>query len=79
MRDSSYIYAISRTIITSVIRRIPMAKNGPKGHGRKGRIKQRSQLLNPRTKRYIARDASTGRFMNVKSDHAPFKDIRIER
>lgn len=56
-----------------------MAKNGPKGHGRTGRIKQRSQTFNPKTKRYIERDAKTGRFINVKADRAPFKDIRVEK
>jgi hypothetical protein len=56
-----------------------VAKNGPIGHGRIGRIKQRSQVLNPKTKRYVERDTKTGRFMNVKSDHAPFKDVRIEK
>jgi len=56
-----------------------MAVNGPKGHGRIGRIKQRSQVLNTTTKRYVERDTKTGRFMNVKSDHAPFKDVKIEK
>ena len=56
-----------------------MAKNGPKGHGRIGRIKNRSQTLNPHTNRYIERDTKTGQFVNVKSDHAPFKDVTIER
>lgn len=56
-----------------------MAKNNEKGHGRVGRIKQRSQTFNPKTKRYIERDAKTGRFINVKSDRAPFKDVRVEK
>ncbi len=56
-----------------------MAKNGPKGHGRVGRIKQRSQVLNPKTKRYTERDTKTGKFINVKSDRAPFKDVRVEK
>ncbi len=56
-----------------------MAKNGPKGHGRVGRIKQRSQVLNPKTKRYVERDTKTCRFINVKSDRAPFKDVRVEK
>lgn len=56
-----------------------MAKNGPKGHGRIGRIKGRSQTFNPKTKRYIERDTKTGRFINVKSDRAPFKDVRVEK
>ena len=56
-----------------------MAKNGPIGHGRVGRIKARSQVLNPKTKRYVERDKKTGRFINVKSDRAPFKDVTIEK
>lgn len=56
-----------------------MAQNGPKGHGRQGRIKQRSQTLNPKTKRYVERDAETGKFINVKSDRAPFKGVRVEK
>ncbi len=32
----------------------------------------------PKTKRYVERDAKIGRFMNVKSDKAPFKDVVIE-
>lgn len=55
-----------------------MAQNGPKGHGRKGRIKQRSQTLNTKTKRYVERDAKTGKFINVKSNKAPFKSVRVE-
>jgi hypothetical protein len=55
-----------------------MAKNGQKGHGRIGRIKQRSQVLNPKTNRYTERDAKTGRFINVKSDLAPFKGVLVE-
>lgn len=56
-----------------------MAKNGAKGHGRVGRIKQRSQTFNTKTKRYVERDTKTGRFINVKSDRAPFKDVRVEK
>lgn len=56
-----------------------MAKNGPKGHGRVGRIRGRSQTFNPKTKRYVERDTKTGRFINVKSNRAPFKDVRVEK
>lgn len=56
-----------------------MAKNGPIGNGRIGRIKQRSQVLNTKTKRYVERDTKTGRFINVKADRAPFKDVRFEK
>ncbi len=56
-----------------------MAINGPKGHGRIGRIKNRTQTFNDKTKRYIERDVVTGRFINVKSDRAPFKDVIVEK
>jgi len=56
-----------------------MAKNGALGHGRVGRIKARTQVLNTKTKRYVERDKKTGRFINVKSDRAPFKDVIIEK
>jgi len=56
-----------------------MAKNGPLGSGRIGRVKNRSQLLNPKTKHYVERDKKTGRFINVKSDRAPFKAVQIEK
>ncbi len=56
-----------------------MAKNGPKGDGRIGRIKERSQVLNPRNKKYTERDTKTGRFIKIKSDRTPFKDVRVEK
>lgn len=51
----------------------------PKGPGRKGSVKRRSQVLNPYTKRWTKRDARTGRFMDGKDDHSPFKGVRKER
>ena len=56
-----------------------MAKNPPKGPGRKGAVKHRSQSLNPRTKRWTKRDVKTGRFMDGKEDFGPFKGVRVER
>jgi hypothetical protein len=41
-----------------------MAKNGPKGHGRKGTVKRRTQVLSPRNKRWTKVNATTGRFMD---------------
>jgi hypothetical protein len=55
-----------------------MAKN-TQDHGRKGQISQRSQTLNTQNKRWTERDTKTGRFMNVKSDFTPFKDVRKEK
>lgn len=56
-----------------------MAKNPPKGTGRKGAVKGRSQVKNPKTGRYVKRDRSTGRFMDQKADREPFKGVRRER
>lgn len=55
-----------------------MAKNGPKGGGRKGAVRKRTQTQNPRTGRWTKRDADTGRFMDVKSDGSRFKGVRRE-
>jgi hypothetical protein len=56
-----------------------MAKNGQRGHGRIGPIKQRTQMLNPHNNRWVERDAKTGLFVNVKADKKPFKGIRKEK
>lgn len=55
-----------------------MAKNGPKGKGRKGAIKNRTQLKNSKTKLYTKRNEK-GQFMDVKSDGKPFKGVRKEK
>lgn len=56
-----------------------MAKNPPKGPGRRGAIKDRSQVYNPKIERYVKRDTDTGRFMDVKSDDKPFKGVHKEK
>jgi hypothetical protein len=53
-----------------------MAKNGPKGGGRKGEIKNRKQVLNPKTKRWVEINTKTKKFINVKADKKKFKDVR---
>ncbi|WP_185681084.1 hypothetical protein [Parvibaculum sedimenti] len=56
-----------------------MATNPPKGDGhRNGAVKGRSQVFNPQNERYVKRDTSTGRFMDQKADHKPFKGVRKE-
>lgn len=55
-----------------------MAKNGPKGGGRIGAVKGRSQVLNPVTGIYTKRNTETGRFMDGKKDGTPFKGVRKE-
>lgn len=55
-----------------------MAKNGPKGGGRIGAVRGRSQTKNPRTQVWTKRDTDTGRFMDGKADGKPFKGVRSE-
>ena len=57
-----------------------MATNPPVGDNhRNGAVCKRSQVLNPKTKQYVNRDAETGRFMDVKKDGTPFKGVRKEK
>lgn len=56
-----------------------MATNPPKGPGRRGAIRSRSQVYNPQNQKYVKRDTETGRFLDVKSDDKPFKGVRRER
>ena len=54
-----------------------MAKNGPKGGGRIGPVKGRSQAKNPNGN-WTKRDTKTGRFMDQKVDGKPFKGVAKE-
>lgn len=57
-----------------------MAKNPPLGSGRRGAVKDRSQVYNPKTGDYVKRDTDTGRFIDRKtSDNKPFKGVRKEK
>jgi len=57
-----------------------MATNPPYGDGhRKGAVRDRSQVQNPKTGQWVKRDAGSGRFMDVKQDGKPFKGVRRER
>jgi hypothetical protein len=56
-----------------------MATNPPKGPGRRGAIRDRSQVKNQKVDRYVKRDTATGRFMDMKSDKMPFKGVRKEK
>ena len=58
-----------------------MAKNKPVGdNARVGAVKERSQVLNPKSGLWVKRDANTGKFMDVKtSSTKPFKGIRKEK
>ena len=57
-----------------------MAKNKPYGDNkRKGEVKKRSQILNPKNKRHVKRNRNDGNFMDVKFDELKFKGIRKEK
>lgn len=57
-----------------------MAKNAPVGDGQRvGAIKKRLQTFNPKTKKWVKRDANTGKFMDIKQDGTPFKGVRKEK
>ncbi|MFA5261866.1 MAG: hypothetical protein WC450_11625 [Candidatus Omnitrophota bacterium] len=56
-----------------------MATNGPKGKGRIGEIKNRSQFVNSKTKLSIKRDATTGKIMDNKTSGGDFKGVRKEK
>lgn len=53
-----------------------MAKNRPYGdNARKGAVKNRTQVLNPKTGLYVKRNSKTGRFMDVKTSGGKFKGV----
>ena len=57
-----------------------MATNPPNDNSRKGSVKKRSQVQNPKTGKWTKRDTKTGRFMDVKtSNDKPFKGVRKEK
>lgn len=57
-----------------------MATNPPKDNSRKGAVKDRTQVQNPKTGLWTKRDTDTGRFMDVKtSSPKPFKGITKEK
>lgn len=57
-----------------------MATNGKSGDNRRhGAVKERSQVLNPKTEIWTKRDANTGQFIDGKADGKPFKGVRKEK
>lgn len=57
-----------------------MAKNKPIGdNARKGAVKKRSQVLNPKTNLFVKRNTESGRFMDVKTSGGKFKGVRKEK
>ncbi len=53
-----------------------MATNPPKGSGRIGAVRDRSQVYNPVNHRWTKVDEETGLFMDQKADLKPFKGVR---
>lgn len=57
-----------------------MATNKPIGdNSRIGAVKDRSQVLNPKTDLYVKRDTNNGQFMDVKTTGGKFKGVRKEK
>ncbi len=58
-----------------------MAKNKAAGDDqRKGAVKARSQVKNPKTGLFTKRDAGSGKFMDTKTtSKKPFKGVRKEK
>ena len=57
-----------------------MATNKPTGdNARKGAVKGRSQVINPKTGLYVKRNAGNGQFMDVKTTGGKFKGVRKEK
>ena len=52
-----------------------MATNTNKG-ARKGAVKNRVQVLNPVTKRWVKLDTTTGRIIDHKKTAGPYKGVR---
>lgn len=55
-----------------------MATNPPKGSGRRGAVRDRSQFRTASGK-WAKRDTKTGRIMDQKADPKPFKGVRKEK
>jgi hypothetical protein len=59
---------------------IIMATNPPKGDNqRKGAVRDRSQVYNPKLHKWVKRDKETGQFIDQKADDKPFKGVRKEK
>ena len=56
-----------------------MATNPPKGSGRVGAVRDRSQVHNPQNGNWTKRNTDNGQFMDQKVDGEPFKGVRKEK
>lgn len=53
-----------------------MAKNPPLGPGRKGAVKEREQVFNPKNNKWTKIDTNTHLFIDQKANSKPFKGVR---
>lgn len=53
-----------------------MAKKDKRGKGRKGAIKGRAQVFNPKTKRWVKIDTEKGGIVSHKKTKGPYKGVR---
>lgn len=53
-----------------------MATNGPKGKGRRGAVRKRAQVRNPKSKRWTKVHGKSRKFTDQKADRKPFKGVR---
>ena len=57
-----------------------MAQNPPTGdNARRGAVRDRSQVFNPKTDTWVKRNTDNRRFMDGKADDRPFKGVRREK
>ncbi|MEK7083679.1 MAG: hypothetical protein AAB932_00395 [Patescibacteria group bacterium] len=56
-----------------------MAKNAPKGPGRRGSVKKRYQVYNPKTKRWTKASSRTKKFVDQKADKKHFRGVRRKK
>jgi len=66
---------------TNLLNNYTMATNKPYGdNARKGAVKERTQVQNPKTGLWVKRDKDNGQFMDVKtSNKTPFKGVTKEK
>ncbi len=57
-----------------------MAVNKPTGDNtRKGAVRERSQVYNPKTEQWVKRDTNTGQWIDVNQNGKPHKGVRKEK
>jgi hypothetical protein len=57
-----------------------MAINKPTGdNARKGQVRERSQVYNPKTEQWVKRDSNTGQWIDVNKNGKPHKGVRKEK